>query len=89
MKIAAAILPVTLAMVREGNPNSITDAGVGALCIEAAVKGAGMNVKINAASLDDEDAKLKYFREAEDLIQKTTAAVREIIAEVENRLLPS
>lgn len=88
MKIAAAILPVTLAMVREGNPNSITDAGVGALCIEAAVKGAGMNVKINAASLDDEDAKLKYFREAEDLIQKTTATVREIIAEVENRLLP-
>lgn len=87
MKVAAAILPVTAAMVRDGNPNSITDAGVGALCIEAAVKGAGMNVKINASSLEDEETKLKYFQQADEIIQNTSVRVKEIIAEVENRLL--
>ena len=42
-------------MVEEGNPNSITDAGVGALALRACVKGAYLNVKINASDLDDKD----------------------------------
>lgn len=41
------------AMVEKGNPNSITDAGVGALCARTAVLGAVMNVKINASGISD------------------------------------
>ena len=43
------------AMVEEGNPNSVSDAGVGALCARSAVMGAYLNVKINAAGLKDRD----------------------------------
>ena len=41
-------------MAEQGNPNSVSDAGVGALCARAAVHGALLNVKINASGLDDQ-----------------------------------
>ena len=41
------------AMAETGNPNSVSDAGVGALCARSAVMGAFMNVRINAANYDD------------------------------------
>ncbi|MCR5424164.1 MAG: glutamate formimidoyltransferase [Bacteroidales bacterium] len=44
---------VCRAMIEIGNPNSVTDAGVGALCARSAVMGAHLNVKINASSLKD------------------------------------
>lgn len=53
MKKSYDSLEIIMAMVREGNPNSVTDAGVGALCACTAVKGAFLNVMINSASLDD------------------------------------
>jgi glutamate formiminotransferase/formiminotetrahydrofolate cyclodeaminase len=40
-------------MAEIGNPNSVTDAGVGALCARSAVMGAFLNVKINASGLKD------------------------------------
>ena len=43
------------AMAEKGNPNSITDAGVGALAIRACIRGAFLNVKINASSLEDKE----------------------------------
>jgi glutamate formiminotransferase/formiminotetrahydrofolate cyclodeaminase len=46
-------MEIIKAMVEKGNPNSITDAGVGMLCARAAITGAYMNVRINAASYDD------------------------------------
>lgn len=53
METAFASLEVIGAMAAEGNPNSVSDAGVGALCARAAVLGAFLNVRINAASYDD------------------------------------
>lgn len=53
MKVSFAAFDLIEAMVKEGNPNSITDAGVGALCARAAVHGAFLNVQINATSLKD------------------------------------
>ena len=50
-------------MAETGNPNSVTDAGVGALCARSAIIGAFLNVKINAAGLKD-----KVF--AEEILQK-------------------
>lgn len=48
-------MEVIKAMAETGNPNSVSDAGVGALCARSAVMGAYLNVKINAAGLDDKD----------------------------------
>ncbi|MFN5323943.1 MAG: glutamate formimidoyltransferase [Bacteroidota bacterium] len=53
MEYAVDAMRLTKSMVEKGNPNSITDAGVGALCARVAVSGAFMNVKINCASYDD------------------------------------
>ena len=55
-------------MIEKGNPNSVTDAGVGVLCARAAVMGAYLNVKINASSLED-----KAF--AEEMVSKAQAYV--------------
>ena len=53
METAFASLEVIGAMAAEGNPNSVSDAGVGALCARTAVLGAFLNVRINAAGCDD------------------------------------
>ncbi len=53
MEAAFASMELIRAMVETGNPNSVSDAGVGALCARSAVMGAFMNVRINAVSLAD------------------------------------
>jgi glutamate formiminotransferase/formiminotetrahydrofolate cyclodeaminase len=55
METAASGLKLIKAMAEIGNPNSVSDAGVGALCIRSAVMGAYMNVRINAAGYADTD----------------------------------
>lgn len=50
---ALEALHVIRAMAEQGNPNSVTDAGVGALCARTAVLGAIMNMRINAADVED------------------------------------
>jgi glutamate formiminotransferase/formiminotetrahydrofolate cyclodeaminase len=74
MQTAAASMEVAKAMVRIGNPNSITDAGVGALCIRTAVMGAFMNVRINAGGYND-----KAF--VNDIIAKGKAIEAAVIAD--------
>lgn len=53
MRCSMRAFPVLRAMVEQGNPNSVSDVGVGALAVRAAVFGAMLNVKINAAGLKD------------------------------------
>jgi glutamate formiminotransferase/formiminotetrahydrofolate cyclodeaminase len=53
MQAAFAGMEIIKAMAETGNPNSVSDAGVGALCARSAVMGAFMNVRINAAGYDD------------------------------------
>jgi len=53
MQVAFESMQVIKAMAETGNPNSVSDAGVGALCARAAVMGAFMNVRINAAGYHD------------------------------------
>ena len=73
METAAASMEVVKAMVEIGNPNSVTDAGVGALCVRSAVMGAYMNVRINATGYND-----KTF--VNDIIAKGKAIEDETIA---------
>lgn len=53
MELSLQSMEVIKAMAEKGNPNSVTDAGVGALCARSAVMGAFLNVKINAKGLED------------------------------------
>lgn len=85
MEAAYSILEINLNMVLRGNPNSVSDAGVGALCIEAAVKGAAMNVKINAMSLDDEEMRNEYLKKSDEISFQTQKKVQEIISEVHKK----
>ena len=86
MKESFRVFELCKAMAETGNPNSVSDAGVGALAARAAVLGAGMNVKINAGSLIDKEVSNKLIAEANDLIAKANAAESEIVAIVESKL---
>lgn len=73
-------------MAETGNPNSVTDAGVGALCARAAVHGAFLNVKINAAGLDDKAFATQVVAEGEKMIEAADKAEREILAIVNSKM---
>lgn len=86
MKVSYRVFEVCRQMVAQGNPNSVSDAGVGALAARAAVIGAGMNVKINASSLKDRSKAEALIAEAEQIIAKANAEEKEITAEVEQKI---
>lgn len=86
MQESFKVFELCKAMAEEGNPNSVSDAGVGALAARAAVLGAGMNVKINAGSLTDREVALQLITEANELIEKANAAEAEITALVNSKL---
>ena len=86
MKTAFEAFDICRQMAEKGNPNSVSDAGVGALAIRAAVLGAGMNVKINAASLKDRPTAEALIAEANDLIARANAEEAEITRLVEEKI---
>lgn len=83
MKASMKVFALCKAMVKTGNPNSVSDAGVGALAARAAVIGAGLNVKINAASLVDKETANSLIQEANCLAEKACEEEQEIIKMVE------
>mgnify|MGYP002740326227 FL=1 len=86
MQAAFGAFELCQAMAEFGNPNSVSDAGVGALAARAAVLGAGLNVKINAASLKDRETADKMIAEAEQLIAEAQKKEAEIIGIVERKI---
>ncbi|MBQ3248315.1 MAG: glutamate formimidoyltransferase [Alistipes sp.] len=86
MKAAYKAFDVVRAMAEEGNPNSVSDAGVGALAARSAVMGACLNVKINAAGLKDRVVADKLVKEAEDIQAAAQRAEAEILAVVESKI---
>lgn len=83
MKTSMKVFALCKAMVEKGNPNSVSDAGVGALAARSAVLGAGMNVKINASSLKDKAAAQALVEEAQALINQAKAEEQAIVDMVE------
>jgi len=59
-------------MVEHGNKSSITDAGVGGLCVHAAIQGAGMNVLVNAKDLATKEVAESMKARALELIELST-----------------
>lgn len=86
MKAAYKAFDVVRAMAEEGNPNSVTDAGVGALAARSAVMGACLNVKINAAGLKDREMADKLVKEAEEIQAAAQKAEAEILVVVESKI---
>ena len=86
MQTAYACLPLLKQMADHGNPNSLSDVGVGALCIKTAVRGAWLNVLINAQGLSDKVWAENIVSEARELLSKNHAACDEIILGIEAKL---
>lgn len=74
-------------MTLNGNPNSVSDAGVGALCARSAILGAGLNVSINAASLKDDADAVKMVSRAKELEEKAIIKEQEILSIVKQKIL--
>lgn len=82
MKEAYATFDLLVAMAQKGNPASVSDAGVGALAARAAVLGAFLNVKINAAGLKDREVADAILAEASEIAEKAIkreTAILEIV----------
>lgn len=80
LKTAFSAFPIAMAMARKGNPNSVSDAGVGALAIRAAVRGAALNVHINAVGLKDKDRAAALMTEADDYVARAAQAEDQIMS---------
>lgn len=86
MQTAMEAMPVALAMARIGNPASASDAGVGAIAALAAVRGAHLNVRINAAGLKDRALAAELTDEAARIEAEAVAAEAEALAEVNKNI---
>lgn len=86
MQVAHQSLALIKAMAEIGNPNSVSDAGVGAMCISAAVRGAHLNVKINAQDLLEDAAVKTILADAARMEQETIAEEQEILAVVNGKI---
>ena len=87
MKAAYCSLSVIKAMAETGNPNSISDAGVAALCARSAVIGAFMNVKINASAYKDKEFTDAIITKGNELEKKAIALEAEIIELVNEKII--
>ena len=74
------------AMASIGNPNSVSDAGVGALCARSAVMGAYMNVRINAASYNDKSYVADIVARGKEIERKAIAMEAEILSIVNEKI---
>lgn len=86
MQAAYESMEVIKKMVETGNPNSITDAAVGALCARSAVIGAFMNVRINAGGLDDKNFVKEMLVNGKEIESKAIALEAEILKYVNEKI---
>lgn len=77
---------VIKAMAEQGNPNSVSDAGVGALCARSAVMGAYLNVKINAAGLEDRKFADDLLARGAEIERRSIELEAEILAIVNGKI---
>jgi glutamate formiminotransferase/formiminotetrahydrofolate cyclodeaminase len=87
MKISLQSMDMLKEMATNGNPNSVSDAGVGALCARTAVEGAALNVRINCSGFDDKEYVADALAQAKEMLQKAKEAEREIISVVEKLIV--
>lgn len=86
MQLCLESMQVAKAMADIGNPNSVSDAGVGAIAAMAGIKGAFLNVKINAVGLEDKAFVEKIIADAKKINDQATKLEEEILKTVESKL---
>ena len=86
MEFAYGSMDVIRAMADKGNPNSISDAGVGALCARSAVLGAYLNVRINAKGLEDKKFASAIIRKGKNIVERTKKTETAILNIVSKKL---
>ncbi len=86
MQMAYESMEVIKAMAETGNPNSVSDAGVGALCARSAVMGAFLNVRINAAGYDDKEFVTDILSRGREIENKAIALESEILNVVNGKI---
>jgi len=77
---------VMMEMAKNGLQNSLSDAGVGALCARTAVYGAYFNVRINAKDIKDVATAEKLLNEATVIFNKTINFENEIINYINQKI---
>lgn len=82
METALESMELIEKMVEDGNPNSVSDAGVAALCARSAVMGAYLNVKINATGLDDKQFAAEMINKGDEIQTKAIVAEERILRKV-------
>ena len=86
MKKSFAAMEILKSMAETGNPNSVSDAGVGALAVRSAVMGAFLNVKINASGLNDKAFVETVLAEGAEIELKAQALENEILTIVNHKI---
>jgi glutamate formiminotransferase/formiminotetrahydrofolate cyclodeaminase len=86
MQLSYDSLSIIKAMAEIGNPNSVSDAGVGALCARSAVMGAFMNVRINASGYDDKAFVNDIIAKGKDIESNTITLETEILKIVNDKI---
>ncbi len=86
MEAALKALPLALEMAQKGNPASASDAGVAALAAVAGIRGAALNVRINAAGLKDKTPAEPLLSRAGEIVTEALALQDEVIAEVNRHI---
>jgi glutamate formiminotransferase/formiminotetrahydrofolate cyclodeaminase len=79
-------MEIIKAMAEVGNPNSVSDAGVGALCARSAVMGAFMNVRINASGYDDKGFVEDVLGKGKEIEKQAIALEGEILTIVNSKI---
>lgn len=85
-RLCAEVIELCRLAAEHGNANLITDAGVGALAAQAALKGCALNVTVNLNALQDRDFAQKCQAELEQLLSAQNAKVEAILASIATRL---
>ena len=86
METTLKALPLALEMAQKGNPASASDAGVAALAAVAGIKGARLNVRINAAGLQDKTPALPLLARADEIVKEALALEEKVLEAVNKNI---
>lgn len=86
MQVAYSCIPLLKEMATNGNQNSLSDIGVGAICIKTAVRGAWLNVLINAKGLNDKAWAADIVAKAKSILEENHKLCDEIVNDIEGKL---
>ena len=86
MEASLKTLPLALQMAEKGNPASASDAGVAALAAVAAIQGARLNVRINAAGLQDKASAQPLLDRADEIVSQAEALEKQVLETVNKHI---